>query len=143
MPQEMIVVYHSETGKPELMHSVDAAEAVNLGDYTYAPPQGAEVSTQDMAAARAKAQGWNSTVHPELMSPEDRDAMRQEANQRAQVQQMTGTLQAGTPVIVVPQSEALPTSMQDRRRGASRADEAPAVEHTTAARATTPDAGKK
>ena len=34
MPQNPVLVYEKESGTPTYMHTVDAAEAVRLGDYT-------------------------------------------------------------------------------------------------------------
>ena len=38
MPQNPVLVYSKEDGTPAYMHTVDAAEAVRLGDYTPVPP---------------------------------------------------------------------------------------------------------
>jgi hypothetical protein len=82
MPNEPVTVYAVDDGTPTMMHSVDAAEAVGLGDYTYTAPT-AEPDEAKMTAARARFQGMNATLHPELMTPEERARTRAEANELA------------------------------------------------------------
>jgi hypothetical protein len=90
MPQELELVYEVETGKPVYMHSVDASEACGLGDYTRMKPDGKDPAPDDLARAMAAAQGRNTTLHPEQMTPEQRAEARRVANA------------AATPVVAVP-----------------------------------------
>jgi hypothetical protein len=83
MPQDMECVYEVATGKPVYMHSVDAAEACTLGDYTRMPPSGHEVTDQERAAAMATSRGMPGTTHPELQTPEERAESRRLANEAA------------------------------------------------------------
>jgi hypothetical protein len=87
MPQELTMVFLKETGEPMLMHSVDAAEAMCLGDYVSLPPGEKGLSPEDQAMARGQALRAMGPVHPEMMSVEQRDALRAEAN-RLEVQRL-------------------------------------------------------
>jgi hypothetical protein len=80
MPQELQLLYLKTTGAPTLMHSVDAAEALRLGDYVSVllGPDAGTVEAQ--AAARSQAMTAQAPVHPEMMSPEQRETVRREAN---------------------------------------------------------------
>jgi hypothetical protein len=80
MPQELMMVFLRDTGEPMLMHSVDAAEALRLGDYVSMPPGEKAMTPQEHAQARGEALRNMGPVHPEMMTPEQRDAMRAEAN---------------------------------------------------------------
>lgn len=97
MPQELELVYEIETGMPAYMHSVDANEAVLLGDYVRTPPKGTEPDPRLIAAARARAKGMNAEVHPEMLSPEERQ-QRREAAMQGTVPQVTVPM--GTPVVL-------------------------------------------
>jgi hypothetical protein len=71
MPQDPIMVYHRDTGTPAVMHSVDAAEAVRLGDYVYALDEGQEADPQAKAQAMARFKGAD-IPQAELKTPEQR-----------------------------------------------------------------------
>ena len=43
---EPVTVYECETGDPAVMHSIDALEAVRLGHYAYAAPEGKEADPE-------------------------------------------------------------------------------------------------
>lgn len=96
MPQELELVYHVESGAPAYMHSVDAAEACSLGDYTRMAPKGHDEDPKAMTAALSQARGMNPVVHPELQSPEERAEHRRVANAAAMP---TVTVPTGTPVM--------------------------------------------
>jgi hypothetical protein len=83
MPQELELVYNVETGEPAYMHSVDAAEAIRLGDYVANPPSGKDPTPEARARAMAAVRGMNSPVHAELQSPEERAERRRVANEAA------------------------------------------------------------
>ena len=97
MPQEQVLVYELATGTPYFMHSVDAAEAVRMGDYTYTAPGGKDAAPEDLAVARARAKGMSAPGHPEMMSPEQRERVREEANQ---VVMPTVAVPMGQPVVL-------------------------------------------
>jgi hypothetical protein len=101
MPDHLQPVYEVATGKLTYMHSIDAAEAVRLGDYTMTPPK-AEIDAQERAMAMARAKGLEGAVHAELQTPEEREANRAAANAAA--------AQAGAQpvVIVTPAEESTP-----------------------------------
>ena len=80
MPQTQVLVYLKETGEPTLMHSIDAAEALRLGDYVSDPPGNKEPTAEQRAAAMAQAKSGIAPKPPELMTPEEREAARAEAN---------------------------------------------------------------
>lgn len=118
MPQELDLVYYVETGEPRYMHSVDANEAVLLGDYVRQPPFG-EVDPKMLAAAKAVAKGMNAEIHPEMLSPEERQRRREEANQHVMP---VVTMPTDTPVVVkagdVPEPAAMrqQAQQQEHRR---------------------------
>lgn len=66
MPQDLVSVYEEDTGKLYLMHSVDAAEAVRLGGYTYMAPGGKEPSAAERALALGRARGMEGPVLAEM-----------------------------------------------------------------------------
>ena len=125
MPQELELVYHVETGAPAYMHSVDAAEACGLGDYTRMMPKGQDEDPKAMAAALAQARGMNAVLHPELQDAEERAEHRRVANAATMP---TVTVPTGTPVVLQPgeragRVEAVPEAEAPHRRpgGASEA----------------------
>jgi hypothetical protein len=79
MPQEQVLVYLKTTGQATYMHSVDAAEAVRLGDYSLQSPT--KLTPEEEAAAQTAAMTHAAPRPPELMTPEEREAVRREANQ--------------------------------------------------------------
>ena len=85
MPDNPVLIYHKESGTPAYMHSIDAAEALSLGDYTATPPATAP-PPEDLAAAKAAFQGSNPNMHPEQMSEDARTALRAEATAEAQAE---------------------------------------------------------
>jgi hypothetical protein len=87
MPQEPVIVYLKENGEPCAMHSVDAAEALRLGDYVATPPEGEK---PDLAVAVARMRSTSPTPHPELMSEEERQETRRRANEEAEIQAASG-----------------------------------------------------
>jgi hypothetical protein len=103
MPQDPQLVYEKESGTPTYMHSVDAKEAVALGDYTFAPAGGKDVSPEERAAARAKFQGLNATIHPELQTEEQRAEARAQANEEAA---MMAGIPPGAQVVVMAPSRS-------------------------------------
>src|SRR5262245_16714936 len=100
MPQDPMLVYEKETGTPTYMHSVDAKEAVALGDYTFVPTSSKDVSPEERAAARAKFAGMNATVHPELQTEEQRAEARAQANEEAAL--MAGVPPGAQVVVMAP-----------------------------------------
>jgi hypothetical protein len=125
MPSQPVTVYDPD-GNPVVMHSVDAAEAVGLGDYTYAAP-GDKPDPEKLAAARAKFQGMNAELHPELMTPEQREETRRVANERAAA---LPEVPPGASVVVMapPPAEPRPAPAQ-AKRPAGTAPAPPAPEH--------------
>jgi len=93
MPQELVLMYHTDTGEPKRFHSVDAAEAYRLGDYTFEAPKGKELSPEQMAQADFGMRAAQGTIHPELMTPEQREEQRRQANEEA-------ARQAAQPVVL-------------------------------------------
>lgn len=80
MPEELVLVYEKESGAPIYMHSIDAREAVQLGDYTQEAPGGKDPSPEEKASAMARTRGLTGSPHPELQTPEERAATRAAAN---------------------------------------------------------------
>jgi hypothetical protein len=102
MPQNPVLVYAKDGGTPTYMHTVDAAEAIRLGDYTFAPPGKGEVDPEDRAAAMSRFTSGQSAVHPEMQSEEERAETRRKANEEAAV---FAGLPPGTPIVVQAPSE--------------------------------------
>ena len=112
MPQDPVTVYSKETGDPFAMHSVDAQEALRLGDYVATPPD--DIDPQQRAEALARMRSTGATVHPELMSPEEREEVRRQANERAEIEAASGR-----PVVVSPQQVGVqPSEQSSQPRGA-------------------------
>lgn len=95
MPQEQVVVYFAETGQPCRMHSVDAAEALRLGDYVSTPPDG--LALGDHAMWQATSRGL--PLPPELQTPEVRALNRAQAASEAEAATRRAAIQQG---LVVP-----------------------------------------
>jgi hypothetical protein len=57
MPQNPLCVYDLATGEPTWMASVDVAEAMRLGDYSWTPVPGMEPTADAIADALAIARG--------------------------------------------------------------------------------------
>lgn len=136
MPQELTCVYEMETGEPTYMHSVDAAEAVRLGDYTFDVPTG-KGSNEDPDAhgrARAKAMGGMSPAHAELQSPDERERRRTAANT---VMAPVITIPTGTPVVLkegdVPRAPA-PSEPQATRHAHSESTRGAHAESSSASK---------
>lgn len=128
MPQAPVLVYEKDSGQPTYMHTVDAAEAVRLGDYTSTPPS-EEVSAEARASAMSRFKTGQGVTHPELQTPEEKEAARAKANEEAAV---FAGLPPGTPVVVQAPSERPAT--QAARQAAS----APAPASSAPAPASTP-----
>jgi hypothetical protein len=124
MPDTLELVFEVATGKPAYMHSIDAAEAVRLGDYTTVPPAG-EIDPQEKAAAMARAKGMVSPVHAELQSAEERETSRKQANlaAAAAVAQPVVLAHGGQATVTVAEptskENALPGVRQAARHGVS------------------------
>ena len=90
MPQNPVLVYEKDSGSPCYMHTVDAREAVRLGDYTAAPPGGKDPEPEARASAMSRFRTGQGATHPELQTEEERDEARAKANEQA-------ALMAGVP----------------------------------------------
>jgi hypothetical protein len=127
MPEDLEIVYEVATGKPVYMHSVDAAEACTLGDYSRLPAAGHEPTDQEKAAALTASRGMLGTVHPELQTPEEREATRREANaaaeQAATIARAQAALLTGAAVPPAPPTPR-PSSATTARTAHASADDA-------------------
>jgi hypothetical protein len=101
MPQNPIMVYEKESGTPAYMHTVDAAEAVRLGDYTPVPP-GEEPAPEERASAMSRFKTGLGMTHPELQTEEEKQETRRKANEEAE---LLAGLPPGTPIVVQAPSE--------------------------------------
>jgi len=128
MPAQPVLVYEKETGTATYMHSVDAREAVQLGDYTYAAPS-QEPSSEARAAARSKFQAGMAVAHPELQSEEERQRLRDEANERAE---LTAMIPEGAQVVVMAPSASERSQRQATRPSSTRASTPPPGQSTPA-----------
>jgi hypothetical protein len=80
MPDNLILMVDVESGQMAYMHSVDASEAAALGDYRPATAEEYAQKTEEKAAAFARTRGGGSPTPPELMSREERQEVRRQAN---------------------------------------------------------------
>jgi hypothetical protein len=119
MPQNPVLVYEKEGGLPTYMHTVDAAEAVRLGDYTPAPPGGKEPEPEARASAMSRFRTGQGMTHPEMQTEEERDAARQKANEEAEL--MAGVPAGASVVVMAPgksgESPAAPRGASAAARG--------------------------
>jgi len=102
MPQNPILVYAKEDGQAAYMHTVDAKEAVALGDYTPAPPDKEGPSPEERASALSRFRTGQGVTHPELQTEEEREKTREEANAKAE---MLAGVPEGAQVVVMAQPE--------------------------------------
>jgi hypothetical protein len=109
MPQNPIMVYAKEDGTATYMHTVDAAEAVRLGDYTPMPPDKDGPSPEERASALSRFRTGQGVTHPELQTDEEREQTREEANAKAE---MMAGVPEGAQVVVMAQPERAATSRQ-------------------------------
>lgn len=103
MPQNPVLVYAKDGGTPCYMHTVDAAEAVRLGDYTPVPP--GDASPEAKASALSRFKTGQATTHPEMQTDEEKAEARAKANEEAEL--MAG-VPPGAAVVVQAPSRAAP-----------------------------------
>jgi len=113
MPQNPVLVYEKEGGAPTYMHTVDAAEAVRLGDYTPAPPGGKDVEPEARASAMSRFRTGQGATHPELQTEEEREEARTKANEQAEL--MAGVPEGAQVVVMAPTPAASPSARSTTR----------------------------
>ena len=113
MPQNPILIYEKDGGKAVYMHTVDAAEAIRLGDYTPTPPGSEGPSPEERASAMSRFKTGLAMTHPELQTEEEKQEARQKANEEAE---LLAGLPPGTPIVVQAPSER-PASRAAREAG--------------------------
>jgi hypothetical protein len=113
MPQNPVMVYAKEDGTPCYMHTVDAAEAVRLGDYTPAPPGGKDVEPEARASAMSRFRTGQGATHPELQTEEEREESRAKANEQAEL--MAGVPEGAQVVVMAPSKADAPTARSTAR----------------------------
>jgi hypothetical protein len=101
MPQNPVLVYSTEDGLPAYMHTVDAAEAVRLGDYTSVAPSKEGPSPEERASAMSRFKTGQATTHPELQTEEEREKAREEANEKAEL--LAGIPEGAQVVVMAPE----------------------------------------
>jgi hypothetical protein len=101
MPQNPVLVYDKD-GKACYMHTVDAAEAMRLGDYTPTAPSKEGASPEERASAMSRFHTGQGATHPELQTDEEREEARTKANEEAA---LFAGVPPGTPVVVQAPSE--------------------------------------
>jgi hypothetical protein len=100
MPQNPIMVYSTEDGQPTYMHTVDAAEAIRLGDYTPQPPDTDGPSPEERASAMSRFKTGQGVTHPEMQTEEEREKAREEANAKAEL--LAGIPEGAQVVVMAP-----------------------------------------
>jgi hypothetical protein len=115
MPQNPVLIYAKEGGQPTYMHTVDAAEAIRLGDYTPAPP-GDQASPEERASAMSRFKTGQGQTHPELQTEEEKQQARQKANEEAE---LLAGLPPGTPIVVQAPSDR--PAQREARQATQRA----------------------
>jgi len=113
MPQNPVMVYAKEDGTPCYMHTVDAAEAVRLGDYTPAPPGGKDVEPEARASAMSRFRTGQGATHPELQTEEEREEARAKANEQAEL--LAGVPEGAQVVVMAPTPATTPTARSTAR----------------------------
>lgn len=113
MPQNPILVYEKEGGTPCYMHTVDAAEAVRLGDYTPAPPGGKDPEPEARASAMSRFRTGQGATHPELQTEEEREEARTKANEQAEL--LAGIPEGAQVVVMAPTPAATPSARSTAR----------------------------
>jgi len=116
MPQNPVMVYSKEDGTPTYMHTVDAAEAVRLGDYTSAPPGSKEPDPDARASAMSRFKTGQSAAHPEMQTEEEREKTRAEANAKAEL--LAGVPEGAQVVVMAPGKGEGATSSRASSAGA-------------------------
>jgi len=126
MPQNPVLVYEKDGGAPCYMHTVDANEAIRLGDYTPAPPGGKEVEPEARASAMSRFRTGQGATHPELQTEEEREEARAKANEQAEL--MAGVPEGAQVVVMAPTPATSPSARSGARSqpAASSAAHAPA-----------------
>ena len=129
MPQNPVLIYSTEDGTPTYMHTVDAAEAIRLGDYTSAAPSKEGASPEERASAMSRFHTGQGTTHPELQTEEEREKAREEANAKAEL--MAGVPEGAQVVVMAPGKAEAPHaprggSTAGRSSASSSASSAPA-----------------
>ena len=84
MPQDPVLMQSKEDGSLVYMHSVDASDALRLGDYEIPDP--AKVDPVARAAASNRMRSMNVNPPPEMQTPEQRAETRRLANEEAKAQ---------------------------------------------------------
>ena len=118
MPQNPTMVKEKD-GEPVYMWSVDAAEALRLGDYVPVAPD-EEISSEQRASAMSRFKTGQATTHPELQTPEEKEATRAAANEEAE---LLAGLPPGTPIVVQAPSDR--PAQRSLRESASRSSSTP------------------
>lgn len=118
MPQNPILVYEKHGGKPTYMHTVDASEAVRLGDYTPTPPGGEPPEPEARASAMSRFKTGQGATHPELQTEEEKEETRQKANEEAE---LLAGLPPGTPIVVQAPSDR--PAQREARQAAQRSQQ--------------------
>src|SRR5262245_9131124 len=128
MPQHPILVINIETGSPVYMHSIDASEAISIGDHRYATADEAASGGPARTAALNRMRNVNVNPPPELQTPEQKAAIRAQAAAEAeaagQVVEPLGVRQAlgaepGPPAGTASPATATSSSESSGRRGRS------------------------
>src|SRR4029434_3128885 len=83
MPENPVMVVNIETGDYIYMHSIEAREAVQIGDHRYATVEEMQESTDKKATALNRMRNVNVNPPPELQTPEQRAATRAAAAEEA------------------------------------------------------------
>lgn len=118
MPQNPMLLYAKDGGTPTYMWSVDAAEAVRLGDYTPAPPSKEGASPEERASAMSRFKTGQAMTHPELQTEEEREKTRQEANEKAEL--LAGVPEGAQVVVMAPGKGEGAASSRASSAGAQR-----------------------
>jgi hypothetical protein len=141
MPQNPVMVYAKDGGTPTYMHTVDAAEAMRLGDYTPAPPDQEGPSPEERASAMSRFRTGQGTTHPELQTEEEKERAREEANDKAAL--MAGVPEGAQVVVMAPHAPAstgrqTSSARRQEDEARARAASAPAPSGAPAQPATPP-----
>src|SRR5262245_20602766 len=119
MPEEPVLVVHIDSSDYTYMHSIDASEAVKIGDHRYATAEEQQESSEKKATALNRMRNVNVNPPPELQTPDQKAAIRAQAAAEAgtPVEESLGVRQAlgASPTPAPAATPAAETSRSTRR----------------------------
>jgi len=121
MPEQPVLVVNVDSSEYIYMHSIDASEAVKIGDHRYATLEEQQESSDKKATALNRMRSVNVNPPPELQTAEQKAAIRAQAAAEAGTppEEPLGVRQAlgASPTPAPTPPTAPPEATQRSRRG--------------------------